>query len=147
MDYEKLYKQAEQRAIRTSLGGFLDAVPVKEIFPELIESEDDKMRKALIIGLNDCMEAEDLGWSDFGGMPIEDLLDWLEKQNRQILANSAKTCKDEQKLSNLESIGKDWSEEDETMLNNAIEAFYYNFDDKVNIERWLKSIKERLKEE
>jgi hypothetical protein len=35
-------------------------------------------------------------WVDYN-VHKEEALDWLEKQNSQILANSAKTCKDEQK--------------------------------------------------
>ena len=37
---------------------------------------------------------------------------WLEKQGEQILANSAKTCKDEQKTA--------WSEEDERIRDERI---------------------------
>ena len=44
-----------------------------------------------------------------------------------------------------------WSEEDEKMLNDAIGAVgaadYYTYDDKVEIERWLKSLKQRIKGE
>lgn len=41
-----------------------------------------------------------------------------------------------------------WSEEDEKMLYDAIGAVgaadYYTYDDKVEIERWLKSLKQRI---
>ena len=42
-----------------------------------------------------------------------------------------------------------WSEEDEKMLDNAIGAIgaadYYTYDDKQEIENWLKSLKQRIK--
>ncbi len=42
---------------------------------------------------------------------------------------------------------QEWSEEDEKMLNDAIGAVgaadYYTYDDKQEIETWLKSLKER----
>ena len=52
----------------------------KEIFPELKESKDKKIREAILNGIIDCRDAPDLGWSNFGGIPIDDCIDWLEKQ-------------------------------------------------------------------
>ena len=42
--------------------------------------EDEKMRKAILTGLIDCRDAPDLGWSNFGGISIDDCIAWLEKQ-------------------------------------------------------------------
>lgn len=50
------------------------------IFPELKESEDERMRKAIIRGVQDRKYAS---WTNFGGVDIEDVLDWLEKQGEQ----------------------------------------------------------------
>ena len=52
----------------------------KEIFPELKESKDKKIREAILNGIIDCRDAPDLGWSNFGGIHIDDCIDWLEKQ-------------------------------------------------------------------
>ena len=52
----------------------------KEIFPELKESKDKKIREAILNGLIDCRDALDLGWSNFGGIHIDDCIDWFEKQ-------------------------------------------------------------------
>ena len=52
----------------------------KKIFLELKESKDKKIREAILNGLIDCRDAPDLGWSNFGGIHIDDCIDWLEKQ-------------------------------------------------------------------
>ena len=52
----------------------------KEIFLELKESKDKKIREAILNGIIDCRDAPDLGWSNFGGIHIDDCIDWLEKQ-------------------------------------------------------------------
>ena len=61
---------------------------VKDFFPELQESEDERTRKEIVRFIQ--MEVED-------EMVGNKWLAWLERQGEQILANSAKTCKDEQK--------------------------------------------------
>ena len=52
----------------------------EEIFPEIKESQDKKIREAILNGLIDCRDAPDLGWSNFGGIHIDDCITWLEKQ-------------------------------------------------------------------
>ena len=44
------------------------------------KAKDKKIREAILNGLIDCRNAPDLGWSDFGGIPIDDCIDWFEKQ-------------------------------------------------------------------
>lgn len=62
----------------------------EKYFPELAESEDEKIRKKLIEVVKGDMVV--------GGTKDKQLaIAWLEKQSEQIHANSAKTCKDEQK--------------------------------------------------
>ena len=70
-----------------------DRVNIKDItniFPELKESEDERIRENIIATIH-----------LYYGEPLEDeakeMIAWVEKQGEQILANSAKTCKDEQK--------------------------------------------------
>ena len=78
--------------------------------------EDERIRKRIIATI-----------SLYYGEPLEEeakeMIAWLEKQNKQILANSAKTCKDEQKHSNLESNGEDWNDEDEKEWRDIINKF------------------------
>ena len=51
---------------------------LESLFPELKESEDERIRKALIGGLKDCMYSE---WHD--GVSIKECIAWLEKQCEQ----------------------------------------------------------------
>lgn len=46
--YEKKYNEALERARKLSVDGYLDAIAVEEIFPELAESEDERMCKRCI---------------------------------------------------------------------------------------------------
>jgi len=84
MDYNKLLEKARKTYSECVTGA--EKRRLESIFPELRASEDDKMINALIEGLYDCM-ADDLRWSDFGGVPIKDLLAWLEKQGEQKSTN------------------------------------------------------------
>ena len=71
----KAYDKAIERAKKLYGNGI-----VEEIFSELKESKDEKIREAILNGLIDCRDAPDLGWSNFGGIHIDDCIDWLEKQ-------------------------------------------------------------------
>ena len=47
------------------------------------KAKDKKIREAILNGLIDCRDAPDLGWSNFGGIHIDDCIAWLEKQGEQ----------------------------------------------------------------
>ena len=47
------------------------------------ESKDKKIREAILNGLIDCRDAPNLGWSNFGGIHIDDCITWLEKQDKK----------------------------------------------------------------
>ena len=134
MNYEQKYKEALERAQKElQTCGSTDCDAAKQIFrffPELKDSEDEKIRKelkraidvaldysyfdketadgclawlekqgepiddniitrddeilqAISIGLTDALE--NFGWSDFGGLPIEEIQEWLEKQGEQTI--------------------------------------------------------------
>lgn len=121
MDYEKKLALAKEALD----SGSYDKETIEYIFPELAESEDEKIRKELLefldelskLGKNtnfdrwsksDCADwiiwlekqGETYTKKDVDNAYLEGMAfakDELEKQNKQILANSAKTCKDEQK--------------------------------------------------
>lgn len=115
---------------------------LRTLVPELV-SEDERMKEAIkeVIRL-------------FYGEPLEDeakeMIAWLEKQGEQNLANSAKTCKEEE----------DWSEEDERLCRCLIKDQEKALDDvykyghpeiisdlkEMYRERiaWLKSLKDRV---
>ena len=50
-------------------------------YDDNIITRDDEILQAISVGLTDV--AKDAGWSDFGGIPIEDIMAWLEKQGEQ----------------------------------------------------------------
>lgn len=64
------------------------------IFPELKESEDEKILRSLKEGF--AILNGDEEW--YNGITNSEMLAWLEKQGSQNLANSAKTCKVEPKF-------------------------------------------------
>ena len=124
MDYEKLYNDALERAKNYyTKGYFMINSPLEKIFPELKESEDEKIRKALIRFHKSTI--------DIDGIKGEDIIDWLEKQGEKKPA---------------------WSEDDERIVTALMEGFRYHqlfnprFGEVPNTEiiSWIKSLKERL---
>ena len=79
MDYEKKYKEALERArkIHNEHQAQCFDVMVK-VFPELKESEDERIRKALI-----NVFSTHQGYEVFFGASVEDILAWLEKQGQE----------------------------------------------------------------
>ena len=71
----KAYDEAIERAKKLYGKGIAE-----EIFTELKESKDKRIREAILNGLIDCRDAPDLGWSNFGGIHIDDCIAWLEEQ-------------------------------------------------------------------
>ena len=45
------------------------------------KAKDKKIREAILNGLIDCRDAPDLGWSNFGGIHIDDCIAWFKKQD------------------------------------------------------------------
>ena len=46
------------------------------------DTEDKEIYQAISIGLTDVFNK--FGWSDFGGVPIEEIQEWLEKQGEPL---------------------------------------------------------------
>ena len=129
MDYEQKYKKALERA-REELGsGCFDRGTIEYIFPELKESEDERIRQAIIDTLK--------GYRNLGstnGVLKENMIAWLEKQGEQ---------------------KPKWTEEDEIGSDATIELLEYFINyapefRKPTIRRsidWLKSLKQRMEEQ
>lgn len=77
----RAYDEALERARAFELPEYKNIMA--SVFPELAESKDERIRKAILTGLIDCRDAPDLGWSDFGGINIDECITWLEKQGKQ----------------------------------------------------------------
>lgn len=123
MDYEKAYKEALGRAnakIETynHLGNASVVKSICEIFPELRESEDERIRKAII-----NIFASHKDYEVFFGASVEDILAWLEKQ-------------DEKKSY--------WNEEDERMYQSIIDDTVQKYLLDGNQFAWLESLKDRV---
>ena len=57
---------------------------IEELIPELAESEDEKIRKALIDGFTVMKESKNCGKTFSNhNIPVTDILAWLEKQGEQ----------------------------------------------------------------
>lgn len=82
MNYEQKYKEAldEAKAIHKAIRQDLKPV-IEQIFPELKESEDERIRKVLIgwINLEPSISFNDT----FDGFSKEQILAWLERQGEQ----------------------------------------------------------------
>lgn len=76
MNYEQKYKNALLRASKLRVQNPFDTVGqmVEHIFPELKESEDERIQKSLIKAFGT------IGKKDWGGLIVRDILAWLEKQ-------------------------------------------------------------------
>ena len=84
-DYEKAYKEALNwmRSIYPTMQG-ADREDAEHHFPELKESEDERIRKMLI----KIYKKADIGGEIFGeGITYKQVIAWLEKQGERNTAN------------------------------------------------------------
>lgn len=132
----RAYDEALERA-RLSRLQLLDigeeATEIEYIFPELVESEDEKIRKALIDGFTVMKESKNCGKTFSNhNIPVADILAWLEKQGEQNLEWSKE---ENDKISTIVAWIKDYprlakfNEEAFVKANNYAE--------------WLKSIRNK----
>lgn len=78
MDYEKKYKNALNwiESIYPSMSSE-QQMEAEGVFPELAESEDERIRKALIENFSHIAFSE---WGAIEAMRVSDIVAWLEKQ-------------------------------------------------------------------
>lgn len=137
MDYEKAYKEALDKlneALAPKEGCDISGLTrrcIEDIFPELKETADERMRKAIIAYIKKA-NGEPNHILPSGQYSVLAMIFWLEKQG-------------EQKAT--------WSEEDEIGFNDTFWAIQQartiakDENDMGNLwyaEDWLKSLKERL---
>ena len=96
---------------------------LEEIFPELKETEDEKIRKEL---LEHCKN-QAKPYIDTGNKcpQIQSWIAWLEKQGEQKPV--------------------EWNEEDDYMLESIISDFYGGHKSSIGQDKWLKSLREKFK--
>ena len=155
MNYEEKYKQALKKA----KGIYIDATKehcahtdwLESIFPELAESEDERIRKEIIDFVVDNTICKD--------GRREKYLAWLEKQGKQNpveeswpnLSNCLHDCKNctgrciyrKEEYQKQKSV--EWSEEDEKMASDTIRFIETGWTDngKSHLIPWLKSLKHK----
>ena len=147
MDYEKAYKEALElmKDCIPDGNGFVNIRPC-DIFPELAESEDERIRKRIIHALHgDVLDMEE----------TKKAIAWLEKQGEQKQSSDAylKGYDDGLRV-NLEMQGEQksaWSEVDKDFmydtLSNLTELKGTFGEEYCNIGKcieWLKSLKDRV---
>ena len=83
MDYEQRYKEAldEAKVIHKTIRKDLKPV-IEQIFPELKENEDEKIREAIICGM-ETLKAQNR--TTFATISIDSCINWLKKQGEQKL--------------------------------------------------------------
>lgn len=125
MDYEEKYKKALATARKLyNMRGDWTNLEIESIFPELRDSEDERIRKALMQNLKERFGTK----GNMGeGLDMPDVLAWFEKK------------KEPQPV--------EWSKEDKVMLDEIID-FFENGTVKLQHDlslyaSWLKSLKER----
>ena len=114
MDYEKAYKTALEKAreFQKSKDG-LCVLTAESIFPELKESEDERIKKALIFYLGDMPEDTELR----NGVTNRDVLVWLEKQGKQKPIMNVPT---REVILSIWDLGNEWIE----LTNGSISTEY-----------------------
>ena len=85
MDYKEKYEQALERAkdyykANQKIGESEENEVLSDIFPELVESDDEIIRKAVLNYFTKCWgNCKD----DVCGVHVEDAIEWLEKQGKK----------------------------------------------------------------
>ena len=165
MDYEKAYKQAleEMRDCIPDKDGYVTIRP-GDIFPELKESEDERIRRVLIDGF--MVMGRGRSDTTFGDhkILIVDILAWLEKQApKEVDGFDAELNALLKKYEHLpkEEVAEclrfylgvvdgkpKWTDADEENLQHCCGAIhaadYYTPEDKEEMGKWLKSLKGRV---
>ena len=132
MNYEEKYKEALERArkeLDVCCSQDCDAAKqIFRLFPELAESEDEKVRKAIIHFISHTPTVPK------GIIGKETMIAWLEKQGEK---------KPEENKGNIGEISPNWREEDEKEMA-AIEHHLNNCGASITSILWLKSLKDRV---
>lgn len=113
MDYEKLYKEALERAKEDISSGILARrETARYIFPELRESSEEMVRRTIISTLyrDDYLSTEE----------VNECVAWLEKQSKENMIEALRLEYEKGKSDVLQEQRKEWSEEDERIRKELI---------------------------
>ena len=154
MDYEKAYKEALERAkkVHKYSSDIAEIKRMEDIFPELKESEDEKIRKAQL----DYWRS--VGGKEWHGVPVQETIAWLEKQgekekspfNKQRLMEVAQPETFEEQVEHWQRMGKiaesEWfkkTHENMSVLDELEMTLSVSEDDylRSNLEKLIKELK------
>lgn len=145
MDYEKKYKEAFERArnVWRFSSNNAEIMRMEELFPELRESEGERIRKELICFLRNIPNSN---------YTCEEMALWLEKQGQVKESEISQPIKGTSKENDNSLTKKAWSEEDERMCQETIDwfekkCFPYALESENSAResiKWLKSLKDRV---
>lgn len=133
-DYEKLYKKAleavkELQSANPSDEGIQNWV--EDSFPQLKESEDERIRKAIIDFFGEPGRKEYI----LNGFNVDDIVAWLEKQSKENMIEALRLEYEKGKSDVLQEQRKEWTSEDLLNHNEIMGILQeYNRDDLID---WL----------
>lgn len=137
MDYKKKYEYTLERAKR-----MFSEKELNYLFPELKESEDDRIRKAIHIYL-DWLDGRNKDYQPKGDYSIKDMVAWLEKQGEQ---KSQRMISAEAKEAMYDKPA--WSEDKwiESLIQTFEDGYFEGFNQlkSYGVIDLLKSLKERI---
>ena len=146
MDYKEKYEQALEVAKETYNKQPMYKDWLESMFPELKESEDERIRKGLIKAVSRTFEGNKLFGTD---VTREEALAWLEKQGEKKPQRMISAEAKEAMYGNPA-----WSEEDKDVINhllaicNGAKKFIQfescSREDIIKCQDWLTSLKERI---
>lgn len=135
----KRYDELKVTAQELEHDGCFDKITLFDLFPELKEGENERIRKAL---LNEFIHLHSKGYK-FAGLEGEEIIAWLDRQGEQKPADIRTTgywyVEDvEQKPT--------WSEDDEQYVKDtlALLAFGASVHTISQVQDWLQSLKDRV---
>lgn len=134
MNYEKKYKEALEKAryvlhtVETA-GCVMHKDLLEEIFPELRESEDERIRRTLVEYFGPKAQLDFVR-----GVPIQKIRDWLEKQKEQKenKPNLLKSLEEYLEKTPKKQLDADW-EKLKVWNEIAPDVIYVEFSEEVNL--------------
>ena len=154
MNYEKKYKEALEKARQFSERPLEEdsSTIVEYIFPELKESEDERIRKAVIEMIHDTPNIE---CEENYNVRKEDVIAWLEKQGTSYTKRDVDDAFVEGMAFAKDELEKQcekpaWSEEDTFKVQrickylDEAKKYYADITEVRDCIDWLKSLKQRI---
>ena len=142
MDYKEKLEEAKELY---KIANADQKYALELLFPELVESKDERIRKNIKIALM-SVEEELADFYSTHHTSQEEFIDWLEKQGEQNKIEALRTEYEKSRADTITEMESSWSEKDEKNLIEVISivqnisSYDKQYDGYIN---WLKSIRQR----